>query len=239
MTQKTQTIASQYIERLNGYLKRGRHTISSFEFKLLEKEARNLLPVDAIQGYLALGSLFALQGDAEQSIQSHEAALRLSNDRMTLSNYATSMIAIGKFSQAKKILQDLLKITGSIKPSEDPKIYSLLIGTGQYCLASKYSSLTEDDGLEALLGIINISDEEIAPYFDNIERLITKYKLAIHTNEVNTNRDEKYIFLTINAFISPRQAASINWELSQMLAETEVSISAQLHFSASFRGMIV
>lgn len=95
-----QSAAQELTERVNNLL--ARHAPpSAFELRLIEREAKNLMGVDAAIAYQTLGIVAAMNGDVEQAKSNHQHAIRLRpGDVLAIINYAISLLRLGYPAEA-------------------------------------------------------------------------------------------------------------------------------------------
>lgn len=229
-----QSIKSQLFDRLNEALARGRHNLTAFEIKGFERDAKALLKVDTIQGYIAMGSVSSLKMDVDESIRWHELALKSAPTSFeAIFNYAASMAGLGKFSVARNLTNRLLEPLKSEPATLSQTGHNFLLSTGQINKALKYCSSHMTEPLINVLTSSQLSDEEIEPYFDALESIIIKSKVSVSLVDLIVDEDDECIYLTQYVSASPEQAGSLSMELAEALSCLELSSKAVRHFTVT------
>lgn len=102
------TQASDLIDRLNDLIRRDER--SDFVLKQIRRDADRLKKIDAATSYLLLGMVACLERNIAATREFHEKALRLRDDFVTNSNYATSLYKIGAITEATGYRERAVKL---------------------------------------------------------------------------------------------------------------------------------
>src|SRR3989344_2436531 len=102
------TQASELIDRLNDLIRRDER--SDFVLKQIRRDADRLKKIDAATSYLLLGMVACLERNITATREFHEKALKLRDDFVTNSNYATSLYRIGAIIEAISYRERAVKL---------------------------------------------------------------------------------------------------------------------------------
>lgn len=101
------TKASELVERLNDLIHRNEY--SDFVLKQIRRDADSLKKSDVATSFLLLGMVASLEHNLTESREYHEKALKLCDNFVTNSNYATSLHRLGAITEATRYLERALK----------------------------------------------------------------------------------------------------------------------------------
>lgn len=137
-----QTLASDLLEKINHIILNRRSSVSEFELRSMQNDAKKCLKTDAVSGYMALGALAAMTWDERELKTNHNIAIRLSDNQLTRHNYSASLANVLLYDDAfreiciasRKIPEDIGMLRKAISYginsghiSEAMKMYSDLI----------------------------------------------------------------------------------------------------------------
>lgn len=230
------TIASELIDRLND-LSISKKQLSAFEKASFKRDIEALKSKDAKVGFMAAGVFFALTGEKDKALESHEASLRCSGNHPTmLKNYAISLKHLGYYTSAFDRYCDALK-----KDRTDTfcalKAAELVSCTGRFqafeSILSSYIKATQDEAIMNEYNIeqydsakkaaqrLKISDDNYNHAFMKAEEVIRKYNVRpteCIVNAVNSDGHD-YLSLELRVMCSGETLAKMNEDMATLVAE--------------------
>ena len=148
--------------------------LDTFTLNRLQREANNLLKVDAFNAYQILGALASFEGNITRVRENYEKALNLASinedKAMILNNYAVSMGIMGYFSEAAKLGIESYNIFPSLRRAKQNIHHFMRAGLFHHAaeLTHKIDNLDLDNGLFSLISRTTrfmdkhgVSDEEL------------------------------------------------------------------------------
>ena len=204
-----------------------------FELKRLEREAENLVKVDAVAGYTALGAAATLRGDVEAVHSRHQLALRLSGELPeALHNYAASLTKLGEFAKALEVAR-----RAHDRAPADPAVLDSLVTTAifaghfreaygavnQWNDANPERPYASDWPVEAILNAVErkvFTEERLREVLDIAHETLRSAKVRTSRVEVHADEHEPDSFL-FECFVvaSPEKAEDLNDTLDAQIRD--------------------
>lgn len=103
-----QTNANDIVEKLNGIQERGDYLDkNSFPWRSLKRDAENLIKIDAVSGWVALGMINSAAGDMDEAERCFERSDKLNPSITLQKNRAVSYLNLGEFTKASRIFSNV------------------------------------------------------------------------------------------------------------------------------------
>lgn len=225
MSGQPQTRYNSIIEQINDLLQKG---VDDLSYRRLEREARSLVAVDALQGYMALGAVAALRHDAQAVKEWHDKTLLLAkNNSSVLYNYAVSLQIVGLNAESAVYAK------AAMDYSDNNERYAglflkTMVGAGQLIEAlerkQRVSSLSgEFAGLSAAVSYMQqhgIADADIAPIAKAAEAVIVEAKIPSVTVELSSD-DEGIALAFMVSESDGQKLAALDIQLAEKIAAIE------------------
>lgn len=204
---------------------------NGFELKRLEREAEQLLKIDAVAGHTALGAAASLRGDVTEVHYRHRLAAKLSGESaQTLYNYAASLIGLGEFTEALEIARraysrdpaDPMVLNGVVSASvltgHFREAYELV---GKWNGANPERPNVPDSPVEALLSAIDrgvFTEERLREVVAIAHEVLRDSKIRTTHAEVHGDEHEPDSFL-FECFVMawPEKAEDLNEALDAQI----------------------
>lgn len=224
MSGQPQTIYNGIMKQINALKRSGVDPLSSLR---IEREAQKLVKVNAVQGYMALGALAALNHDVAGVKAWHDKTLHLAkNNASVLYNYAVSLHIVGLNAEAAAFAKPAMELASD-------KNYAGLflratIGAGKLmeafeCVQQLPALSGEFAGLAAAVSYMRlqgITDDDIVPIAKVAEEVILDAKVPSVTVELSS--DEESIALVFMVSESDGQKlAAMDTQLAEKIAAIE------------------
>lgn len=206
---------------------------NEFELKRLEREAEQLLKVDAVAGHTALGAAASLRGNTSEVHYRHRLAAKLSGESAeTLHNYVASLTKLGEFTDALEIARRAYS-----RAPADPDVLDGLVAasvfTGHfreaYELVSEWNAanperpFVPDSSVEAVLSAVDrdvFTEERIREILAIAHAVLRASKIRTRRVEVHADEHESDSFL-FECFVmaSPEKAEDLNEALDAQIRD--------------------
>ena len=228
--------------------------LNKFEIKKAEREAQQLLKVDAVTGYTALGAAASLRGDVEDVHAHHRRALNLSGESAeALHNYAASLTKLGEFAEALEIAR-----RAYARAPADPEVLDCIVTasifTGHFSEANEltrkwnrsnperpFSPCGHVEGLLRAIDRNVFTEERLREVLTIAQGTLRCSKVRTSRVEVQANEDDSDSFL-YECFVvaPPAKAEDLNDELdAQIRDRPHLMDDPGLKFMAAFIGASV
>lgn len=229
------TKASELIEKINALLHQEER--DEFTLRKIRKGAENLRQSDAFNAYVSLGMLASLENDADGMRTNHLAALKLQpNDPNANFNYSTSLNNLSFYSEARGYAE--IACNGARESLEYLSLLidiSLKIGRIRdarkwlerfQLLSPKKANENESLILDAneLLDDSGVSDENVEQLLEFSLSVLRRQDVIPKRFEIATLTDDESRWLNFTIIIpqQPREVVSLDFEVAEQLARSEV-----------------
>ena len=180
------TQGSELIDRLNDLIRRDER--SDFVLKQVSRDADRLKKIDAATSYLLLGMVACLERNITATREFHEKALKLRDDFVTNSNYATSLFRIGAIIEAISYRERAVKLEpGNLTVLEkliDNAIAACRFRYAQQ-LIDKWKSMSPNKK-------------------NNNEKMVNDYVSVMNESKVSDEEAESFLKLASNHMLTSR-----------------------------------
>ncbi len=221
--------------------------IDQFTLKRLQKEAQSLLKSDPLNAHLFLGALAGLKGERSSIHENYKQALTLAptnpNNAIVLSNYITSLLDIGSFSEA---VEPVIKAYDYKLPISEI-VTTILAKAG---LFHRVAELIRQDHLvvaadsfifrtERFMDQHGVSDAELQKLIEiaisvlHAHRFFDFRSTRIIT-EFAEEEDSQWFRYVIKINCSVEEIVDLKYELACQLAEDDLSTELLLNFITAY-----
>lgn len=223
--------------------------IDEITLKRLEREAKKLLAVDALNGYQILGVLCGFAGRIAEMRENYDKALQLAltpAERATaLHNYATSLGDTGYFLESvERALQ-----SRSLEPTDFrlPNFASMCCTSGLFHLASqyiKYINRLDQKVSQHIVTVVQfmdkygVQDEELQKMIEiAVSVLHERHFFDFRNVSTGFSSDEESTWFqyVISVDCSVEEMVEMDYELATRLAETDLPINVLSNFLVTYQ----
>lgn len=221
--------------------------IDEITLKRLEREAKKLLAVDALNGYQILGALCGFAGRIAEMRENYDKALQLAltpAERATaLHNYATSLGDTGYFSEAAELAFQAQNL--------EPSSYQLSYFVSKCCVAGlfhravQYIEATLDKKLfESVISVTQfmnthgVQDEELQKMIEiAVSVLRERHFFDFRNVSTGFSSDEESTWFqyVISVDCSVEEMVEMDYELATRLAEADLPINVLSNFLVTYQ----
>ena len=235
------------LERLSALLKQSH--CDQMALKRIEREAELLVQSDALGGYIALGVVSSIKGNAQDIRAYYEKSLKLSDNYLVRENYGNSLAHLHLWSEA------LLQFDKALSHSLDVALLKHCIGyalqSGHPEKASQYIGVLvkaepaakDDSEIQKLLQIIAIlrksglSDDDMAEITAMAESVALEFGATIVNSHIWLDLASEYAPSVVNhikVHLKDADVIEMNWRLAECKAYADTEALRSGKYSISF-----
>ena len=224
--------------------------LDTFTLTRLQREAINLLKVDAFNAYQILGALASFEENITRVRENYEKALNLASinedKAIILNNYAISTAVMGYFSEAAKLGIESYNIFPSLRRAKQNIHHFMRAGLFHHAaeLTHKIDNLDLDNGLFSLISRTTrfmdkhgVSDEELQKLIEiTITVLHARQFFDFRRIQLEFLEDEysQWFHYVIKVNRSVEEIIEMIYELADQLAEVDLPIKLTSNFITAY-----
>lgn len=228
-----QSKSDELVDRLNEL----GPSADEFSLRLIERDAKKLMPVDAKSGHMILGMVHSIRGNLEGCRQEFAIARGISGEIVIEVNHAQALFKLFAFDEAYDVaLKNFLDCPGDIEviaQAIDLALFSGMVGHVDEMVGAIQRLNCNDDGALKSVAIAKHISDKMGPYYPAACTAFSEYMMGIGASwriRVSEMIEGGQAVLSFYLQEPPRRIAEINAQLADVISSVDPYVGEHLIF---------